>query len=133
MKMTRKMLPASRSFAVVCAQARRGIALRRCATALLLAGISGSAFSAPQGLLKPAQLIVDNGLPLPHALPMNMSPGNTPRSGIPVMKRWPGRRWRGILSIKRPRKGADKGRKARSSPPERFVRRCRIYAVMSNK
>ena len=35
MKMTRKMLPASRSFAVVCAQARRGIALRRCATALL--------------------------------------------------------------------------------------------------
>ena len=61
--MTRKMLPASRSFAVVCTQARRGITLRRCATALLLAGISGSAFSAPQGLLKPAQLIVDSGLP----------------------------------------------------------------------
>lgn len=61
--MTRKMLPASRSFAVVCAQARRGITLRRCANALLLAGISGSAFSAPQGLLKPAQLIVDSGLP----------------------------------------------------------------------
>jgi predicted ester cyclase len=33
---------------------------------------------------------------------MNMSPGNTPRSGIPVMPRWPGRRWRRILSIKRP-------------------------------
>jgi hypothetical protein len=92
--MTRKMLPAGRGFAVACTQARRGITLHRCATALLLAGISGSAFSAQQDLLKPAQLIVDGSLPLPHAPPMNMSPGNTPRSGIPVMPRWPGRRWR---------------------------------------
>ncbi|EIY5116925.1 ester cyclase [Klebsiella quasipneumoniae] len=61
--MTHNMLPAGRGVAVVCTQARCGITRRRCATALLLAGISGSAFSAPQGLLKPAQLIVDSSLP----------------------------------------------------------------------
>ncbi|MBR7411467.1 ester cyclase [Klebsiella quasipneumoniae] len=58
-----KMLPAGRGVAVARTLARRGLTRRRCATALLLAGISGSAFSAPQGLLKPAQLIVDSGLP----------------------------------------------------------------------
>lgn len=54
--MTHNMLPAGRGVAV--ARTRR-----RCATALLLAGMSGSAYAAPQGLLKPAQLIVDSSLP----------------------------------------------------------------------
>lgn len=63
MKLIDKMLPAGRGVAVARTLARRGLTRRRCATALLLAGISGSAFSAPQGLLKPAQLIVDSGLP----------------------------------------------------------------------
>lgn len=56
MKLIDKMLPAGRGVAV--ARTRR-----RCATALLLAGMSGSAFSAPQDLLKPAQLIADGSLP----------------------------------------------------------------------
>ncbi len=132
MKLIDKMLPAGRGVAVARTLAVRGLTRRRCATALLLAGISGSAFSAPQGLLKPAQLIVDSGLPLPHASPMNMSPQYATfwNTGDDALAR-------AALAEnfidKTPRKGADKGRKERSSPPERFAGRCRIYAVMSNK
>lgn len=131
--MTHNMLPAGRGVAVVCTQARRGITRRRCATALLLAGISGSAFSSPQGLLKPAQLIVDSSLPAAtraaneyvarqYATFWNTGDEALARAALA-----------GNFSIKRPRKGADRGRKERSLPPERFARRCRIYAVMSNK
>ncbi|HBT6083909.1 TPA: ester cyclase [Klebsiella quasipneumoniae] len=54
-----KMLPAGRGVAVARTLARRGLTRRRCATALLLAGMSGSAYA----LLKPAQLIADGSLP----------------------------------------------------------------------
>ena len=61
--MTRKMLPAGRGVAVARTQARRGLTRHRCATALLLVAMSGSAYAAQQDLLKPAQLIADGSLP----------------------------------------------------------------------
>ena len=44
--MTRKMLPAGRGVAVARTLARRGLIRRRCATALLLVAMSGSAYAA---------------------------------------------------------------------------------------
>ena len=131
--MTRKMLPAGRGVAGARTQARRGLTRHRCATALLLVAMSGSAYAAQQDLLKPAQLIADGSLPaatraaneyVARQYATFWNTGDAALARAALAKNF---------IDKPPRKAAARGRKERSSPPERFARRCRIYAVMSNK